>query len=74
MTRWLICAFAATVFALPILAGGFDYAATAKPITEREKACQECYARCGKWDYICRVHCKSRSGCPAPTGITTDRR
>jgi hypothetical protein len=76
MTRYLICAFAAALFVLPILAAGFDYSATAKPInqTDREKACQYCYERCGKWDYICRLHCKTRSGCPAPTGVTTDRR
>jgi len=73
MTRLLVQAFATAVFALAVLTGGFDYAATAKPITDREKACQYCYDRCGKLDYICRLHCKSRSGCPAPTGTTTTR-
>jgi hypothetical protein len=69
MTRWLISAFAMAVFALSVLAGGFDYAAMAKPIrqTDREKACQYCYDRCGKFNPICRTHCQTRAGCPAPT-------
>jgi hypothetical protein len=73
MRLWVICAFATAVLTLPILEGGFQSAA-AKPLTDREKACQYCYDRCGKWNYICRLHCQTRSGCPAPTGVTTDRR
>jgi hypothetical protein len=69
MTRLLVCTFAGFTFALAILAGGFDHAATAKPIStaERAKACKACYDRCGKFNPICRTHCQSRSGCPAPT-------
>jgi hypothetical protein len=67
--RWLIFAFAAAVFALPVLPGGFNYAA-AKPIKEmtaEEKACAYCYSRCPKLGGgICRQHCQSRAGCPPP--------
>ena len=72
MTKWLISAFASAVLGLSVFAGGFDYAATAKPIrqSDREKACQYCYDRCGKFNPICRTHCQTRSGCPAPTSGT----
>jgi hypothetical protein len=67
MTRTLICTFAAAVFGLTVLTGGFDYAATAKPIatqqSDRGKACAWCWDWCKKNPgQIC--HCKSRSGCP----------
>jgi hypothetical protein len=70
MTRSSI--IVATIFALSLLTVG-NNSAVAKPITDREKACQYCYDRCGKWEFICRIHCRTRSGCPAPN-VTTDRR
>jgi hypothetical protein len=39
--------------------------------SDRELACQYCYASCGRMNYICRQHCQTRAGCPAPADLTT---
>jgi hypothetical protein len=26
--------------------------------------CQWCYAGCARWNWLCRIHCESRNGCP----------
>jgi hypothetical protein len=76
MTRLLVCAFAAPVFVLAILAGGFDRAATAAPVGT-PSLCQACIKNC-KGGSICIAHCESRGcrsrGGPAVESLSVKRR
>jgi hypothetical protein len=31
-----------------------------------DPVCDLCYENCQPWNYICRIHCQSRGGCPPP--------
>ena len=67
MTRFLICAFAAPVFVLALLAGGgFDRASAASKNPTTASMCATCIANC-KGASICISHCKSR-GCKSRGG------
>jgi hypothetical protein len=66
MTRLLVCAFAAPIFVLAILAGGFDRAAAASKTPTTASMCATCIANC-KGASICISHCKSR-GCKSRGG------
>lgn len=66
MTRFLVCAFAAPIFLLALLAGGFDLASAAKKTPTTASMCAACIANC-KGASICISHCKSR-GCRSRGG------
>ena len=36
--------------------------------------CQWCYASCGRWNYICKIHCQTRVGCPPLRDIVATSR